>query len=200
MLTANPGFEFARSLPSPLGETSWTVVRQLLAALRKEGLRQLVEMGVPKDDARIEVAVDVRHRGQGDALTVELGPQIHRGRPERQVEGAFQDAYVRLYGHRPPGVEPEAMTWRVRVLGPEPELDVTLSRRRTFDSRKGTRPVWFAETGRFLRTAVHDRYRLPTGTALAGPAVIEERESTVVVGPGASATVDRVGSLVVTAG
>jgi N-methylhydantoinase A len=194
MLTANPGFEFARSLPSPLSAVPWAEVRRLLAALASEGARQLRGSGVRRDQVRVELAADVRHRGQGDALTVELGTALTR-HPARQVEEAFDAAYVGLYGRRPPGVEPEVMTWRVRVLGPEPALDVTASRAAAGDPRKGSRPVWFPELDRFVATPVYDRYRLAPGTTLRGPAVVEERESTTVLGPGAAGTVDRVGNL-----
>jgi N-methylhydantoinase A len=63
---------------------------------------------------------------------------------------------------------------------------------------KGMRPVWFQEEGGFVPTAVYDRYLLGAGTAMQGPAVLEERESTVIIGPGSSCEVDGSASLVVT--
>jgi N-methylhydantoinase A len=197
MLTANPGFDFARSLPGPLSGVRWAHVRSLIAGLVKEGIGQLRETGVRKPEVRVEVAADVRHRGQGEAITVELGAALDRTDPAAQVEEAFEIAYVQLYGRRPPGVEPEVMTWRIRVLGPLPEIDVRLSRRSAGEARKASRSVWFAEIG-FTPATVYDRYRLVPGSKLEGPAVVEERESTMVIGPGGSATVDRVGNLVVT--
>ena len=168
----------------------------MIAGLVREGAAQLRETGVRRDQVQVEVAVDVRHRGQGDAVTVELGGEVAREDPAGQVERGFEEAYVRLYGRRPPGVEAEVMTWRARVLGPLPELDVRRRRRRSSgDATKGSRSVWFAETGP-VPTPVLDRYRLGPGTPIEGPAVIEERESTVVLGPGASASVDPVGNLV----
>jgi len=44
---------------------------------------------------------------------------------------------------------------------------------------------------------VYDRYRLPVGEALAGPAVVEEEGSTLVVGPGATAIVAPSGNLII---
>ena len=62
---------------------------------------------------------------------------------------------------------------------------------------KGTRRAWFAETGAYVDTPVYDRYALTPGTELSGPAIVEERESTAVIGPGASCRVDDGLSLVV---
>jgi N-methylhydantoinase A len=196
MLTAAPGFELARSLPAVLGQTPWGEVRRAIRELVGEGTRQLIAAGVARSQIRVELAADVRHRGQGDAITVELGERLGRD-AVGQVEEAFEQAYVRLYGRRPPGVEAEVTTWRVRLAGPLPRLDVRLRTRRAPTARKGTRRVWFAETERFVATPVYDRYALARGDAFRGPAVVEERESTMVIGPGAQVRVDDVGNLVV---
>jgi N-methylhydantoinase A len=196
MLTAAPGFELARSLPGPLRETPWRDVRRALRELVTEGARQLAASGVPRARIAVEVAADVRHRGQGDAITVELGNGLGSD-PVTQVEEAFEAAYLRLYRRRPPGVESEITTWRVRLAGPEPELDVRLRRSPGATARKGSRRVWFAEAGRYVPTTVYDRYLLGSGDAFEGPAVVEERESTMVIGSGAHARVDDVGNLVV---
>jgi N-methylhydantoinase A len=195
MLTAEPGFEFARSLPSPLGDVRWNEVRRMLSSMAREGSRQLRDSGVRRDEVRVTLAADVRHRGQGDAITVELGEELGHD-PAAQVEEAFEAAYVRLYGRRPPGVESEVMTWRVRVLGPRPELSVRLRARTVGEARKGSRRVWFEGAG-FVRADVYDRYLLAPRAEVRGPAVVEERESTMVVGPGGVGTVDRSGNLVV---
>jgi N-methylhydantoinase A len=62
---------------------------------------------------------------------------------------------------------------------------------------KGSRRAYFLETGGFVSTTVYDRYRLPVGEALAGPAVVEEDGSTLVVGPGALAIVSPSGNLII---
>ena len=54
---------------------------------------------------------------------------------------------------------------------------------------KHRRPVYFAETDGYTETPVYDRYRLRPGDGVAGPAIIEERESTLVLGPAARATI-----------
>ncbi len=194
MLTAAPGFEFARSLPSVLKQSRWGEVRRAVAALIREGTRQLGTTGIRRDEVRVSLAADVRYMGQGETVTVELGDQLGED-PVRQVQEGFDEAYVRLYGRRPPGVESEVMTWRVRVMGPLPNLDVKLRGGPAGEAAKGSRPVWFAEADRFVEARVYDRYRLTSTARIQGPAVIEERESTMVVGPGGSARVDAFGNL-----
>ena len=55
---------------------------------------------------------------------------------------------------------------------------------------KGTRPIFIHEEGGYADVPVYDRYSLRPGTSFPGPAVVEERESTVVVGPDARVSVD----------
>jgi N-methylhydantoinase A len=62
---------------------------------------------------------------------------------------------------------------------------------------KTTRRAWFAESAGWIDTPVYDRYALGPGTTFAGPAIVEERESTAVIGPGASCRVDEGLTLVV---
>jgi N-methylhydantoinase A len=54
------------------------------------------------------------------------------------------------------------------------------------------------ELGRFASCPVYDRYALAAGTAFTGPAIVEEPESTVYIGPRAKAVIARTGDLRVT--
>ena len=63
------------------------------------------------------------------------------------------------------------------------------------DAYKGTRQVYFREAGGFLDTQIYDRERLGAGSALEGPAIIEERTSTTLVPKGFNAKVDDYGNI-----
>lgn len=193
MLTAPPAFEFARSLPALLRNVGWAEVRRALDAMGRQGRRHLARAGVGADQVRLELAADVRHRGQGETLTVELGARL-RGRAADHVEAAFRQAYGHLYGRQPPGVEAEVLTWRLRVRGPDPAISLGAPRR-TSGAVKGERPIWSSERRGFVEAQVVDRYRLGPGDVIRGPAVVEERESSVVVGVGGHGSVDRHGNL-----
>jgi N-methylhydantoinase A/oxoprolinase/acetone carboxylase beta subunit len=65
-------------------------------------------------------------------------------------------------------------------------------------ARTGRRPVWFESAARFVETPVYRRDRLGAGARLRGPAVIEERESTLVAPPGARVTIDATGTATLT--
>lgn len=61
---------------------------------------------------------------------------------------------------------------------------------------KATRKAYFPEAGGYVETPVYDRYALEPGMAFAGPAIVEERESTTIIGPGGRVRVDAIRTLV----
>ena len=70
------------------------------------------------------------------------------------------------------------------------------ARGRAGEARKGTRQAWMPEAGGMTEVPVYDRYRLAPGHRFEGPAIIEERESTLVVGPDAHCVMDEQWNLV----
>jgi hypothetical protein len=107
---------------------------------------------------------------------------------------AFETVYRRLYGRVADAVPVEAVNWRVAVRGPQPSVDLrTRAGTLTSDARaalKGSRPVYFPQLGEYRLTPVYDRYQMGPGSSFGGPAIVEERESTFVIGPGATASID----------
>ena len=109
------------------------------------------------------------------------------------ITAAFEAAYRALYHRLPQGVPIEALNWRVTVSAPAPTLafgGAAQGGTTAGGAVKGHRRAWFAESAGWIDTPVYDRYALAPGTTFDGPAIIEERESTAVVGPGGRCRVD----------
>jgi N-methylhydantoinase A len=198
MLTAARSFAFACSMPAPLEEVEWGEVRDAIGELAARGRAVLARAGVPADAVRVALAADVRHRGQGDSVTVALGERLEED-AARHVEQEFERAYVALYHRRPPGVGAEVLTWRVRASGPAPPIDAVAdgggpAAGAHADSR---RPIWSPEAGGMVEARVLARSALASGDTVAGPAVVQEHSSTVVIGAGGSGRVVDGGALVV---
>ena len=62
---------------------------------------------------------------------------------------------------------------------------------------KGSRKAYFPELGGYHEVPVYNRYALLPGTSFTGPAVVEERESTVIVGPDCPFRIDEQINLIV---
>jgi N-methylhydantoinase A/oxoprolinase/acetone carboxylase beta subunit len=90
----------------------------------------------------------------------------------------------------------EIVTWKLSAIGGSPRIALAKAAARGGEgSRKGARRAYFPETRGYADTPVYDRYALAPGTSLTGPAIVEERESTTVIPPGMTATVDEYANL-----
>jgi N-methylhydantoinase A len=144
---------------------------------------------------RIEAAM--RYQGQGYEVDVVLDrAAIERG--ERgALTAAFEKTYRQLFGRVEAGMAIEIVSWRLGVRGPRPDISLSAARdgapsssAATTDVVKGYRMAWFPRERGFVRTVVYDRYAFVPGSRAAGPALFEERESTLVVPPGAQVACD----------
>jgi N-methylhydantoinase A len=144
----------------------------------------------------------MRHVGQGHEISVAL-PDGDPASPAflDALLTRFHAAYIKLYGRNVSGTHAEVITWRIRASGPKGHVTAKgllgqVQPARV--ARKGSRPVYFAEAGGVVDTPVYDHYALAPFEPIQGPAIIEQRESTVVVGPHASASLDAQYNLIMT--
>ncbi len=199
-LVAPFAFDYVRSLYAPLDAIDWGAANGLLRAMEDEGAATLAGAGIPRAAMTFRRTVEMRYRGQGHEVPVLLPDGLLTPDSRPVLEAAFEEVYKRLYGRVAAGVALEALTWRVVASGPRPEITLASDVLGAGDASaaiKGERPIYLPEERGFVTVPVYDRYRLGPGAAFAGPAVVEERESTVIIGGGTTA-VDRYRNLVVT--
>jgi N-methylhydantoinase A len=113
------------------------------------------------------------------------------------IAQAFAETYQRLYGRRGPDVPLEVINWRLVASGPRPSIQPRFGRA-SAGRQVAARQAYFPERGGFTETPVYDRYALEPGATFEGPAIVEERESTLVIGPRGCAQVDEQQNVVVT--
>ncbi len=188
-------FDFVRSLYGRLDELDWAQVNAALEEMEAEGRDLLHASGVT--DIRVRRLCEMRYMGQGHEVTVEVPDgQLGPGDADRLTE-LYRKEYRRLYNREGPDVPLEAMTWRLEVAAPRPEIRLEGEQNgATSKAQKGTREIYLPEEDGFKEVPVYDRYRLEPGAALEGPAVIEERESTVILGPEGRAEIDAARNLI----
>jgi N-methylhydantoinase A len=173
-------------------------------SLEDEARAVMGDTGLKLETARFQRLADGRFLGQGFDLVVDLPDGPYDGRDHdavrRALTQAFEAAYREKFSLTPPDVPVEFINIRVAVRAPVAGSEVVLQGRAggAESPTKGRRPVWFPEAGDFVETTVYDRARLAVGNRFAGPAVIEEEGSTLVVGPRAGFTVAPTGNVIVT--
>jgi N-methylhydantoinase A len=197
-LVAPIASEASQSYVSRLDRVDWTKVNALLEALEAAGRRFLIASGVAADAVQVTRSADMQYLGQMHDIAVPVPNGTLSGKDEVRLREAFYSRYKDLFQRIVTRIPVELLTWRVRLSAPAPHLNLKW---RAGDAgapkRKGERLAYFPEVGRHVPTPVYDRYALRPGDGFNGPAIVEERESTLVVGPQARLAVDEYGSLIV---
>jgi N-methylhydantoinase A len=192
LLAAPLAFDFVRSAYSRMDRLDWSLANRLLDDMAQEGRKVLQSSGLRADDIVYRRTADLRYIGQGHEVSVALPDGVLGVGDLPRIAGEFERTYESLYGRKGPDVPLEVINWRVVASGPRPDMRLKLPRNSTHggDARKGSRLAFFPETNGYIETSIYDRYTLEPGMRFTGPAIVEERESTLIVGVGGQARVD----------
>ena len=142
-------------------------------------------------------SVDARYVGQGFELTVPVPSGRLDGAALARVRASFDEIYAARYGYAQPKEPVEVVTWKLSAVGGATRVSLAKAPDTpAAGGLKGRRRAYFPETNGWVDCPIYDRYKLAAGMRLAGPAIVEERESTSVLPPGVVATVDEYANLV----
>jgi N-methylhydantoinase A len=201
LLMAPARIDRVASMVSLLDQLDWKAFEDAYRALEAEAKGVLSRTGADMSGCQVKRLADMRFAGQDSEIVVALPPGPYTAASRGAIAQAFENVYRELFVRTPPDVAVQVVNVRVSVSAPVPGGGMALRGQRTGsveDALKGRRKVYFPDAPGFVESAVYDRYRLPVGAKLAGPAVVEEKESTLVFGPGAACEVHASGSLVIT--
>ena len=195
LLAAPLAFDFVRTATQRLEAADWVQINGLFTEMEEEGRAVLRRAEVEANDITVRRTAEMRYTGQGHEVEVEVPAGALSGASLATITANFEAAYRALYSRTPLGVPIEALNFRVVVSGPVPEISVSGPKSGAPPARislapKSTRKAYFPEARGYVETPVYDRYALQPGASFQGPAIIEERESTTVAGPGARLRVD----------
>ena len=201
LLMAEPAFDLVRTRVVRLETEQLATINTLFAELAASGQRQLEGCAI-SGNVRMTYSCDMRFAGQGYEISVALPPAPYKPADLEALKTAFFTTYTATYGDRSFNRADaiDAVHWRLTAV-------VTTARDVRFASLaagdgsalqalRGKRPIYLPEEGGFVHCPVYDRYALLAKDVIVGPAIVEERESTVVLIPGSRAHVDAHGNIV----
>ena len=199
LLLSPPSHEITRSDLQRLEDLDARAVRARFEPLSEEARSYLSGAGVKADALQVRYAVAMRYVGQGHEIDIQL-PNPFSADVVGQMREAYERRYAEIFGIAFTEQALECVEWKVDVFARSEHAD-----RLRFDTPvgddeqpvSGTRPAYFSNGGWVDQCTVFDRLALRAGTAITGPALIEEHESTAVLGPGDRAVVDASGNLLV---
>jgi N-methylhydantoinase A len=193
--TAPVAFDMSRSRRAALEEADFGEIEALFQELEREGAAVLKPAG-PRQKISFQRTLMMRFVGQGAETDLPIGRKPFTAWRREEIRRLFDEAYRRLYGRTYPDHPVEFVTFKVRASLPERPFRLPPLARQPGAlkaSIKGRRPAFSLLQKKFIPFTVYDRLTLGPGARLAGPAIIEEKESTVIVGEDARARVDDFG-------
>jgi N-methylhydantoinase A len=189
--------DYVQSLVVDARAVDPAAVGRALDAMAARGQADLAADEVPPANRRLERSLDLRYRGQAYGLSTPLpdGPVDQRAMAAAIDE--FQRRHERLYGFNDPEAAVELVNAKLLAIGRLPQRP---------DQRRPAAPPPPAPAARVRRvhfppageveTRVYARADLVPGHRVAGPAIVEQLDTTTVVPPGLWATVHPTGALI----
>ncbi|MBN9887219.1 hydantoinase B/oxoprolinase family protein [Salipiger abyssi] len=192
-LSAPLAVDLVRSRPMQIGEALSGGIETLAAEMRQEAIAELTAAGLSEQAVGCDLTLDMRLRGQLHVVSVPLPDGTLDTSAEPVLRAAFEAVYLNRYSRRPAEAPLEILSLRLRARGPAPDLSVGTATAVSAIAAPRSREVW---TGAAWETAsVHLRAELTEGQEIAGPAIVEEPESTTLIPKGDSAALDGAGNL-----
>ncbi len=195
--TAPRAFDLVRSHKVSLKDADFAEIEKLFQDMEVEGAKILQKAGTI-EKINYERSIDMRFVGQGAETNIPIPNRDFSRMTREEVRQLFDQRYQTLYGRTYPESPAEFVSFRVRASLPERPLRLPKIEKRIAslkDAIKGQRLAYSPIAKDFIPYNVYDRYSLFPGATFDGPAIIEERESTAIVGEDASVSVDDYGFL-----
>jgi len=195
--TAPRAFDMVRSHKIGLEEADFSAIEKMFKGMETEAAKTLVKAGTA-ENIRFERSLDMRFVGQGSETNVPIPAKDFTKMKIEEVRRLFDKIYKNLYGRTYPDSPVELINYKVRASLPGRPLQLPKIEKRVAslnDVIKGKRMAYSPIAKDFTPFTIYDRYKLFPDAEFHGPAIIEERESTVIVGEDASISVDDLGFL-----
>jgi N-methylhydantoinase A len=200
MLMAEWRHDFVRTLIGELGAIKEADATRAFAELRQAGEEALSRDHLAR--GRFDFAADLRYRGQEHTIPIPVARAEDLTGAIEPTRLRFNEQHDRRYGHAAPDQSIEIVNLRLVVTVPRMEDVIArwLSEpwTPTESAPEQRRPVVFDDAQRPVEARIVWRPALAAGTEVVGPAVIEEPNSTTLIGPGDRAVVDKSGHIIIT--
>ncbi len=192
--------DFVRTVNSPLSGLNEQHLASVVREFSDTGTRRLRESEARFSSIETRVSLDMLYTGQTHTVEVPLDTELAGSFRREKVLDAFERRYRNAYGRVLDAVEPVIVNLRTTVIGRRPKFDPRVlapTGDLTVEAAEaGSRTVYFAGAPHAAR--VYRRLDLPVAAVVAGPAVLEQPDTTIWIEPGFQARVDDLGNLVVT--
>ena len=186
--------DYQASYATRLADVDLDRLNTLFEGVEESGRAELADEGVAPEDVLVTRTLEMRYLGQVHECTVSIPASAIDAPMVAEIAELFHQRHESLYTYaeRETGV-PELINLAVTVLGKVPAIRIPEAPAGGPDATHAhvvERPAFFVEHGRYIDTPVFDGSLVQPGNVFAGPAIVEEPTTTIVVFPGSTMTFD----------
>jgi N-methylhydantoinase A len=199
LLATDLKHDFAASVMQPIATVEPAKLVDAISALTAKAKMVLREEEVADDRMHFSAFANVRYVGQSFHLTLGLPEGIDPAGLQ-DLHKRFNDLHRETYGFAN-DVEPTMIVnVSLTALGSvDRPIIATLpdGGENADQALKGVRQVYFPDAGGQIDCAIYERSKLRAGNLIAGPAILEQMDTTTLVPPGATARAERSGVVII---
>ena len=182
--------DYARTRLTLLDGAQGTIVEEF-SALEAAATAWFEAEGIPAGARATKRSIDMRYAGQNYELAIPADDPAG-------LRSAFEAEHERMYGYIAQEEPIQLVTFRIEATGKVPKSEFRqVATTGRAPEPTGSRQVWLSEAGGWTQTNLYDRATLCADQTIAGPAIVEQMDSTTLILPGQSMTVDRFANIVI---
>ena len=170
-------------------------VNKLFADMQDEAAA-VVKAGAPQAKLVVARTADMRYRGQGHEITVDMPPGDFTAASKQKLIDLYEKGYAATFGRTIPGLDVEIMNWTLRLAAEQPAVPKIATQPADIPSKaRGSRLVYDPADQDMKEVSVYHRADLTIGSFMPGPAVIAEDETTTIVPKSFTARITPIGAI-----
>ena len=187
-LNAPVSYDFFQSFISILKIDAFEKIDKIFETMKKRGLDTLLRSSEKQKDVKFILQADMRHKGQGHEILVDIKNEDIRNKNIQVIKNKFYKSYETVYGYSHKKLDIEITKLRLKAIGKNPKFKIS---EENYDQKsKLTKRQIYLDKGKPLFASIYKRADLSELKNYAGPAIIEEIDSTVVIPNNCSFTKD----------
>jgi N-methylhydantoinase A len=194
--------DFVQTLNTMLDDLDINALDSRMCDLAEEGKALLSSANVSFSGVVHQFELDMSYLGQTHTVDVSLPIELENGRTaitKDIIRQAFKTRYEQVYGRPLDGIAIRIFNLRVAVIGQRSKFDLSLLSPKeglTMENAVlGTRQIWIE--GAWHSATLYERLQLPIGSVVPGPAILEQPDTTILIEPGLTGTVDNFGNVII---
>jgi N-methylhydantoinase A len=192
---------YLQSRLGSLAKASVDELNPIFVELEARAKSEAEREGFDPTSIRLQRQLDLRYPFQGYELTIDVPNRPMVEADKAKIRADFDARHKEVYGTHASGEVPDIVNVRVMSIAEVAKLDLPELKPQQGEPKPvGRRKVLFDEAAGYVDTPIYDRAALGAGAEIAGPAIIEQLDSTTVIMPGQTSRVERYGNIIIEIG